>query len=94
LQVLSPPGTSVQYFASTSLPSSALTSFQDVKSPRPVAVIYNIDPGTPVTFTVTHPTCKMAPYPATNGSQVLTGQTPQKATEPGDVTSALVVVLE
>jgi hypothetical protein len=94
LQVVSPAGASFRYFSTANVPATTVTSFQAVKSPRPVAVVYDIPVGSPLTVAVTHPTCTLAPYPITAGGEEVTGQVTTMATEPGDVNAALVILLQ
>ncbi|HEX3345859.1 MAG TPA: hypothetical protein VHS09_14845, partial [Polyangiaceae bacterium] len=76
-------------------PSATQTSMIDPPVPqRPVADLYDVTPGAAITLTVTHPTCHLAPYPATLGSVTYTGQVTTKAAEPGDENSAMNIVLE
>jgi hypothetical protein len=94
LQVVSPAGAPFRYFSTANVPATTVSSFQDVKSPRPVAVVYDIPVGSPLTVAVTHPTCTLAPYPIVAGGETVTGQVTTMATEPGDVTGALVILLQ
>jgi hypothetical protein len=92
--VLSPPGTGVMYFGLSSLPDGTVTSFQDVMSPRPVAIVYNIPLGSDVVVRIDHPTCKQTPFPFDYEGRTYTGKVQMNAVEPGDNNSALVVLLE
>ncbi|HTQ47420.1 MAG TPA: hypothetical protein VMI75_31910, partial [Polyangiaceae bacterium] len=95
--VVEPSGAAVSYFNAAGTgyaPSKSLTSFQDVQSPRPVAVVYNLAVGSQVTLSVAHPTCKLTPFPYAEPGHMNTGQVTTKAAEPGDVNAALVVQLE
>jgi hypothetical protein len=94
VQVVSPAGTSVSYFSTENIPDSSLTSFQAVQSPRAVAVVYNVPVGAQLTLAVTHPTCTLAPFPVESGGMMMIGQVTTQATEPGDVNSALVLMLQ
>lgn len=94
LQVLSPAGASVVYMSKLNVPDSALTSFQAVSGPRSLAVVYDVPVGSQLTVAVTHPSCTLAPFPVTSGGKALTGDVVTKATEPGDVNAALVLVLQ
>jgi len=95
LTVTSPPGAKVNYFDLQGYPSAMQASMIDPPVPqRPVADIYNAAPGTQLTFTVTHPTCHLAPYPVTNNGGTFDGQVTTKAAEPGDNNSALNIILE
>jgi hypothetical protein len=94
LQVVSPAGAEFRYFSTANVPATTVSSFQDVKAPRPVAVVYNIPVGSQVTVAVTHPTCTLAPFPAVAAGETVTGQATTIATEPGDVNGSLVIVLQ
>jgi hypothetical protein len=95
LTVTSPPGAKVNYFDSAGYPTATGTSMVDPPVPgRPVADIYDLAPGADITFTVTHPTCHLAPYPVTVNGASLSGQVTTKAAEPGDYNSAMNLVLE
>jgi hypothetical protein len=95
LTVTSPPGAKVNYFDMQGYPAAAQTSMVDPPVPqRPVADIYNMAPGTQFTFTVTHPTCHLAPYPVTINGGTFNGQVTTKAAEPGDNNSAVNLILE
>jgi hypothetical protein len=93
VSVTSPSGTSTLYFATGSLPSAGITSFQDVSPGRPVAVIYNVDPAGTLSVAVTHPTCKMVPFPATFDGRTYPGTLRLQAAQDGS-NEALVVVME
>ena len=95
LTVTSPPGAKVNYFDSQGYPTASATSMVDPPVPgRPVADIYDLTPGADITLTVTHPTCHLAPYPATVTGASLNGQVTTKAAEPGDNNSAMNILLE
>lgn len=96
LKVVAPAGVSVTYFdGTTGIPQDALTTFQNVKPNRPVAVMYNIPVGADLTVQVGHPTCKQVPFPATGEHGItLTGKVRTVAAEPGDGNSALVVLMQ
>ncbi len=95
LTVTSPPGTMVNYFDAQGYPSATQTSMVDPPVPqRPVADFYNLTPGAEITFTLSHPTCHLAPYPFTYGGGTFSGQVTTKAAEPGDNNSALNILLE
>lgn len=95
LTLTSPPGAMVNYFDAQGYPSATQTSMVDPPVPqRPVADIYNATPGVAITFTLTHPTCHLAPYPITFAGGTFTGQVTTKAAEPGDNNSALNILLE
>jgi hypothetical protein len=94
VNVLSPAGAMVAYFAASNIPDPALTATQTVMAPRPLAVIYNVTPGADVTFEFHHPTCTQVPYPTTFNGKVLSGKVPTKAAEPDHVNSALALLLK
>jgi len=94
ITVTSPPGAKVAYFDTMGYPRPALTSFAALTDGRPAADIYDLTPGMPVAFQVSHPTCTQAPFPATWGGGGFTGQVTTQAAEPGDNNSALVAVLQ
>ena len=82
------------YFATNGYPSSSQTSFADLPPGRPVADLFDLAPGAPVTVQITHPTCTQAPYPVAFGGGSLTGTLATEACEPGDENAAMIVVLE
>jgi hypothetical protein len=95
LTVTSPSGAKVNYFNAQGYPVASQTSMVDPPVPqRPVADIYDVPPGSPITLTVTHPTCALAPYPVTVTGGSFDGQVATKAAEPGDNNSALVILLQ
>jgi hypothetical protein len=95
LTVTSPSGAKVMYFDVQGYPSPSQTSFADLGGQRPVADIYDVTPGVPITVQVSHPSCHQAPFPVSMGSGArLTGTVTTKASEPGDFSSAIVVVLQ
>ena len=94
LTVTAPAGAQVMYFDTSGYPSTSQTSFADLDDDRPVADIYNLTPGVPLTVQVNHPTCQQVPYPAAYGGGTLTGQVPTKAAEPGDNNTAMVIMLD
>lgn len=95
MTLTSPPGGKIDDFDAQGYPRAAQTAFVDPPVPRrPVADIYDVAPGAQITFTVTHPTCHMAPYPVTIGGGTFDGTVTTKAAEPGDQNSAVVMVLE
>jgi hypothetical protein len=94
ITLTSPPGAKVMYFSPKGPPSAMQASFAALDGERPVADIYDIDPGGTLAFQVVHPTCKQAEFPATFHGGSFTGQAPLKPTEPGDYNSAIVVWLE
>jgi hypothetical protein len=92
--VLSPPGTTTTYFASNGLPNNTVKSFQDVQSPRPEAVISDVDPGADLVLQIDHPTCTQVPFPYTREGRTYTGKVPISPALPGEYNSALVVRLQ
>ena len=94
IKVLSPAGASAVYFDANGLPDTSLTAFEAVPVPRPVAVIYDITPGSQLKLQVVHPTCKLVPFPLLAEGRTYTGQTIINGAEPGDTSSALVLFLE
>jgi hypothetical protein len=85
----------VNYFDAQGYPSATQTSMVDPPVPqRPVADVYDATPGVPITFTLSHPTCHLAPYPITFAGGTFTGQVTTKPAEPGDNNSALNILLE
>jgi hypothetical protein len=95
LTVTSPPGAKVNYFNTQGFPVATQTSMVDPPVPqRPVADIYDVAPGTQLTFTVTHPTCHLSSYPVTSNGGTFNGQVTTKTAEPGDNNSALNIFLD
>jgi hypothetical protein len=94
LSVTSPSGASVAYFNTVALPTTTLTSFQAVQAPRPVAVVYNIDPSATLSVQMSHPTCTQVPFPVTYGGREYSGKVTLQPAEPGGVNSALVLFLQ
>jgi hypothetical protein len=71
------------------LPSKGATAV--VAGQRPAISIYNLTPGGDVSVTLTHPTCKQAPFPTTVGNATFTGKVTLEA---GKANSALVMYLQ
>lgn len=94
VKVAAPAGASTIYFASSALPDASLTSFQDVKAPRPVAVVFNIAPDAALDVQIEHPTCKQVALPTSYKGKNLSDKTTLKATEPGGYNSALFFLLQ
>ena len=94
IKVLSPSGASAVYFDANGLPDPSLTAPETVKAPRPVAVIYDVAPGSQLRLQVNHPTCKQASFPLVDQGRTYTGQTTINAAEPGDYSSAVVLFLQ
>jgi hypothetical protein len=94
ITVTSPAGAKVMYFNDTGTPSSAQTSFAGLTDGKSVAAIYDVSPGADLQLTVSHPTCKQAPWPATLTGAAFDGKVTTKAAEPGDYNSGLVVQLQ
>ncbi len=93
LTVVSPPGTSVAYFNTLGLPDNTVTSFQNVQVPRPVAVVFNVEPGAELVLRVDHPTCTQVPFPYERDGRTYTGRVDIRAIDPGSFNSALVLQL-
>jgi hypothetical protein len=94
LKLTSPSGSLVYFNGTSGFPDSTVPSIQDVKPNRPVAVVYNVNPGDPVAVELTHPTCKIAAFPSTFDTRTYSGRVRTVGAEPGDVNSALVLVVE
>jgi hypothetical protein len=94
IKVLAPSGAIAAYFDATGLPDPSLTVPDTIKAPRPVAVVYNVAPGSHLDVRVDHPTCKQVAFPLVDEGRTYTGQTTINAAEPGDYSSALVLFLE
>jgi hypothetical protein len=94
LSIASPSGASLAYFNTAALPVTTISSFQAVKPPRPVAVVYDVDPGATLSLQVSHPTCTQAPFPVTYGGREYAGTVRLQPAEPGGVNSALVFFLQ
>jgi hypothetical protein len=94
LTVTSPDGTSLEYFNQGGLPLA--TAIEDTKDQRPAAVVFNVPPGVTPQFTLSHPTCTVAPAGTVVVSRglSLTGDARSLPAEPGDNNTALVLVLE
>lgn len=93
LTVISPPDAKVAYFTSGALPTAS--SFSDVVSNRPVAVVYDIDPAaTALEVTMTHPSCKLAAADTTYKGAVFEGVGKLAAIEPGDFNATLALLAE
>jgi hypothetical protein len=81
LTVNAPSGTTTVYFSGY-LPSTSQTSFQKPPKPlTPVAVVYNVPPGSKLDLSIAHPNCTMVPMPATVGNVTYTGNVPTEAGE-------------
>lgn len=79
---ISPAGAAKIVYFKNGLPSASQTSV--IANELPAAVIYNVQPGVPVTLSVVHPTCKQIPFPMKQGSVEYTGALQVEA---GDVTT-------
>jgi hypothetical protein len=92
--VNAPAGALVKYFTTQGLPTA--TEFQEVDGSRnkPAAVVYNVPPGAQIDLTINHPTCHQASRDTATNGMLLTGHVVTEATEPGDVNSSLVYILE
>lgn len=94
LTLRSPQGAQFMYFNSYKLPSATQTSIVDTPD-MPVALIYNVPPGSDFDIQVDHPTCKMVPFPATRpDGTTFSGKVTTKPMQPGDNNSALAVVMQ
>jgi hypothetical protein len=94
ISVVTPPGASFKYFASSGIPGGGVSSFQDVQPNRPVAVVYNIDVGANLQVAIAHPSCKQVAYPATYNGKTYPGTVRAQAAEPGGYNAALVAVMD
>lgn len=94
VKVVSPAGASTVYFASSALPDPSLASFQDVKAPRPVAVVFNFAPDAPLTVQIEHPTCKALSLPTPYKGKSLLDKVSLKGIDPGGYNSALFFILQ
>jgi hypothetical protein len=94
LNVVSPAGALMAYFGSGGIPETSVTSFQAVKPNRAVAVVYNIPPDADLELSVTHPTCTQAPFTSVSGGKTLSSHVRLQPAEPGDVNSAIYIVLQ
>lgn len=94
-KVVSPAGAALTYFGGSSgIPLASVDSFEAVKPDRPVVVAYNIDVGAELVVEITHPTCKQVAYPVTYAGKTYSGKVRTQAAEPGDLNSALVIVMQ
>jgi hypothetical protein len=94
VKVAAPAGASTIYFASSAFPDASLTSFQDVKAPRPVAVVFNVAPDAVLDIQIEHPTCKQVALPTSYKGKILSNKSTLKGTEPGGYNSALFFLLQ
>jgi hypothetical protein len=88
VEVASPAGATVRYILH-GLPSRSQTSA--AAGEDPVAAAYNLQNGAPITLTLTHPTCKQAAFPHTEGTITYTGNI---TTEGGDGNSYVITFIE
>jgi hypothetical protein len=79
---VSPAGAAKIVYFRNGLPSASQTSI--ATNELPSAVIYNLQPGVPVTLSVLHPSCKQIPFPVKQGNVEYTGAL---RVEAGDVTT-------
>lgn len=97
LTVNSPAGAMVKYFANGGLPSVSATSFAEVDGTlnKPAAVVYNVELGQQLDLTIDVPGCTMAPKGTAMNGLALDGTVDTtEPTEPGDVSSSLVFMLQ
>jgi len=93
LTVESPEGASVAYFTDQKLPTG--NSFIDgTTDHRPVAVIYNLEPGVDLGVTLHVPGCTQAPPDTPFEHASLNGKVTTAAVEPGDHNSSLVLIVQ
>ena len=88
IAVASPAGATVRY-VTNGVPRKSQTSTAAGESPA--AAVYNLQTGVPVTLTLTHPTCKQAAFPHTEGTVTYTGNL---STEGGDSNSYIITFVE
>ncbi|MDB4969961.1 MAG: hypothetical protein JWN44_5650 [Myxococcales bacterium] len=94
ITVSSPAGASVKYFTTQGLPTGTAFAEVDVARNKPVAVVYDVEPGEQLELTITHPTCTVAPRSKPVDGMLLSGHVLTTATEPDDHNSSLVFLLE
>ena len=88
-----PADAKVAYFTSQKLPTA--NSFIDgITGHRPVAVIYDLEPGVPLEVEVHTPNCTQAPPNTAYAHSSLTGKVTTAPIEPGDYNSSLVYIVE
>jgi hypothetical protein len=93
ITVVSPADAKVAYFTSQKLPTA--NSFIDgITGHRPVAVIYDFEPGVPLEVEVHTPNCTQAPPNTSYAHSSLTGKVTTAPVEPGDYNSSLVFIVE
>jgi hypothetical protein len=88
VEVASPAGATVRYVVH-GLPSKSQTSA--AAGEDPVAAAYNLQNNVPITLALTHPTCKQAAFPHTEGTITYTGNI---TTEGGDGNSYVITFIE
>jgi hypothetical protein len=86
---VSPAGSAKVMYFTGGMPSPDLTSAQAGEFPS--AAIYNVEPGVPLTVTVTGSSCSQAPFPVTQEGVEYTGGI---TTQPGQVTGFARVFLQ
>jgi hypothetical protein len=86
---VSPAGSAKVMYFSGGMPSPDLTSAQAGQFPS--AAIYNVEPGVPLTVTVSGSSCSQAPFPVTQEGVEYTGGI---TTQPGQVTGFARVFLQ
>jgi hypothetical protein len=94
LTVNSPAGAQVAYFTTQGLPTGSAFADVDVGRHKPVAVVYNAEPGVDIDVTIHHPTCTQVAPGTTMDGYALTGKATTMPLEPGDNNTSLVFALE
>jgi len=92
LTVTNPANASVAYFSPSGFPVA--TQFYDTMDHRPVAVVFNIEPGSELEVEMSHPTCKLSPKGTAYNGAVYDGVAQTVAAEPGDHNGVLVLLAE
>jgi hypothetical protein len=92
ITVNAPANAKVAYFAPSALPTG--TSMIDRPSNQPIAIVYNVEPGSDLDLTWNVPGCTVAPVGTVRNGLALSGKVTTMATEPGDNTAALNFVLQ
>ncbi len=92
LTVTSPAGAAVAYFSPSGFPLA--TQFYDTMSHRPSAVVYNIELGSTLAVTMSHPSCKLSAVGTSYNGAVYDGVATLAPAEPGDNNSVLVLLAE
>jgi hypothetical protein len=93
ITVVSPADAKVAYFTTQKLPTGS--SFVDgITGHRPVAVIYDLEPGAPLEVEVNTPNCTQVPPNTPFDHTSLTGNVTTAPLEPGDNNSSIVYFVE